>query len=467
MLPREINILKYENENHKFIYDLDSGFFCEGDDLLFDTLDLIPEKKEAEIVDTLKVKYSEESVRDILKTLNELYESKEIFCKTEQKSKIKDNKFVNLWLNLSHDCNLRCKYCFGHGGSYGGPRELMSEETAKKCIDIWFQNLDMDKKKYNVTLFGGEPLMNKKVLKYSVNYVKQLLKDKDKEVLFSVTTNGTAFDDDIIDFFVMNKIKPMISIDGTKVIQDNNRPTASGNGSYDMIINNLNKLKQHFNIMDARITLTHENAGQFAKCVKHLWDIGFNNVSYEVVTIEDDTLSLTEEDIICVNQQIQELTDLTYENLINHKHKFFSNVIKIGFHVDRRLLSNDCSYQSTTTIMFTPEGKMYKCHRMMEDSETQIGDLENGVNWDKYKKLKSKNIEERVCKDCWAKIICGGGCPQENLIYNKDVNVPYKIKCISNKFIIKEGLRLYTKLYIQHPDILEEFFRNSNKHHSY
>ena len=42
-----------------------------------------------------------------------------------------------LCLHVSHDCNLRCKYCFASTGDFGtGHRMTMDVETAKKAIDF-------------------------------------------------------------------------------------------------------------------------------------------------------------------------------------------------------------------------------------------------------------------------------------------------------------------------------------------
>lgn len=38
-------------------------------------------------------------------------------------------------LNVAHDCNLRCSYCFASTGDFGGERKLMTPEVGKKAID--------------------------------------------------------------------------------------------------------------------------------------------------------------------------------------------------------------------------------------------------------------------------------------------------------------------------------------------
>ena len=39
-------------------------------------------------------------------------------------------------LNVSHNCNLACEYCFADGGTYNDERKTMSYDTAKAAIDM-------------------------------------------------------------------------------------------------------------------------------------------------------------------------------------------------------------------------------------------------------------------------------------------------------------------------------------------
>src|SRR5690554_6751820 len=41
-----------------------------------------------------------------------------------------------LCLNVAHDCNMRCQYCFADTGDFGGARELMPFEVAKQAVDF-------------------------------------------------------------------------------------------------------------------------------------------------------------------------------------------------------------------------------------------------------------------------------------------------------------------------------------------
>lgn len=39
-------------------------------------------------------------------------------------------------LNVSHNCNFACEYCFADGGTYNDERRNMSFDTAKAAIDM-------------------------------------------------------------------------------------------------------------------------------------------------------------------------------------------------------------------------------------------------------------------------------------------------------------------------------------------
>lgn len=71
----------------------------------------------------------------------------------------KGNVLENLILNISHECNMRCKYCFADHGHFQSKAALMSKKIAKDSIDYWFEHLDKSRKRTSITFFGGEPLL--------------------------------------------------------------------------------------------------------------------------------------------------------------------------------------------------------------------------------------------------------------------------------------------------------------------
>lgn len=462
--PLDINVIKYKNNGNKFFFDADTGFFAETTDLLDDILDLLPGYSTEEIIKQLENKFPVSEVRELLINIEELYNAKSLFTDKytllyeEQKKQVKMSGFPSIWLNVSHDCNLSCIYCFGHGGNYGGPKGLMTVEIAKQCVDYWYDLLGAEHEQLYVTFFGGEPLMNKSVVKFVVDYVQDKIKNTNQRVLFNITTNGTLLKKEVLTFLVKNNIKPLISIDGDASVQNVNRPFSSGKGSYDVIAKNVQRLRKYFNTLEARVTLTHHNVCHFQKTVEHLWELGFTDVTYAFVAIEDKQLSLTESDLKILHPQVQKLADITFANILKQRHRFLGNVLDIAFRIHRGQINRGCEFTGFSTIKFDPAGEMSKCHRMLDHKELNVGNISKGIDWDKYIAININQFSSDKCKMCWVRSFCNGGCAHENYIYNNSFAEPYNIKCLDTKFIVEEGFKLYTNMYIRSPENTMLFF---------
>lgn len=151
-------------------------------------------------------------------------------------------------LSLTDDCNLRCKYCvYSENYKYtkNKSHNYMSIETAKQAID-YFYNLVKSQftinpmKKFALTFYGGEPLMNFETLVYATKYAEDKFGDK---IYFIMTSNGMLLNKFTIKFLVEHNISICISLDGPAEEHDRLRITVSGEGSFNKIISNLSMIK--------------------------------------------------------------------------------------------------------------------------------------------------------------------------------------------------------------------------------
>src|SRR5436305_7169959 len=80
-----------------------------------------------------------------------------------------------LVLNVTSKCNLSCGYCYEYGEDRiveGGTKpRFMNEDTARHSVDFMFAEAG-DSPRVNLTFFGGETLMNFKVLKSALAYAR-------------------------------------------------------------------------------------------------------------------------------------------------------------------------------------------------------------------------------------------------------------------------------------------------------
>ena len=124
-------------------------------------------------------------------------------------------------------------------------------------------------------------------------------KDKNKKFRFTLTTNGTLLDDDILEFANKEMSNLVLSIDGRKEVHDFMRPYRNGKSSYDDILPKYIKAAESRNQMNyyVRGTYTHFNT-DFAADVIHLADMGFKQISVEpVVAPEEEEYALKKEDL--------------------------------------------------------------------------------------------------------------------------------------------------------------------------
>ena len=161
-------IHKYKLGDYNIVLDVNSGGVHVVDELTYDMLDNVappfaPECPE-EVVTKLSRFYDPEEVRSCYAEILEAYQEGILFSPDDYE------KYANfavaspikaMCLNIAHDCNLRCKYCFASTGDFGEGRKLMSYETGKKAVDFLLQNSG-DRVNLEMDFYRGEPLINNK-----------------------------------------------------------------------------------------------------------------------------------------------------------------------------------------------------------------------------------------------------------------------------------------------------------------
>ena len=149
-----------------------------------------------------------------------------------------NNKVLYLHLIVATDCNMRCEYCYAKQGSYGMRRMLMTKETAKKAIDTF---LELHPEITAVKFFGGEPLLNFKVIEWVCKYIREKL---GRNLYYTISTNGTILNDRIISLLKKYRFSLTVSLDGPKGCHDSCRKFPNGQGTHRTVVRNLEKLKR-------------------------------------------------------------------------------------------------------------------------------------------------------------------------------------------------------------------------------
>lgn len=344
----------------------------------------------------------------------------------------REGKILNkMWLSIANSCNMRCSYCFENGGSHDY-RGIMTKEKAKECIDFFFRYFNKNANTISVNFFGGEPLINKDVFIFATNYINSKIENLKCKPKYIITTNCTIMDDEILDVIIKNNMHVNISIDGRKDIHDSNRKMANGSGTFDIVVRNVGKILKDYDNITARITLTKSGVKTLKEDVQFLWNLGIPYIYISPVDSVGENLSLSLKDLEWVDEQLEELLDEMIQNALIGSKKVISNIEGYYENIDERIILKECKYYNPFTVMFSPDGDIYKCNRMLGNKEYKVGEVCEGIKWDLFKRSFKP---ESKCLDCWAKRLCGGGC---TVLGNTEEQCTYK------KIVLDKSLKFYS-----------------------
>lgn len=432
-------IHKYCLNDYRIVLDIYSGAVHIVDECAFEMLDLLVPPLvatcPAAIIRTLKKKHSEDDILETYAELYSLYVDGTLFSEDTYEryaDMLTAAPIKSMCINIAHDCNMRCGYCFAAKGDFGQGRCLMPLETGKAAIDFLIGN-SASRRNLEVDFFGGEPLMNYKTVVDIVEYARSLEKKHGKNFRFTITTNGLLLNKGIIDFINREMANVVLSIDGRKDIHDRLRIRADGSGTYDKVLPKYKELVASRRERDyyVRGTFTRYNT-DFSNDVKHLADIGFDQISVEpVVADESGPYSIRPDDLLPI---FEEYEKLALEILDRKKRGEVINFFHFMLDLDqgpcaiRRLRGCSCGNEY---IAVTPMGDIFPCHQFVGIEEMKMGNVHTGTI-DREKQsyfAKTTVYHKEKCLDCWAKFYCSGGCNANNYLYAGSAFVPYAITC--------------------------------------
>ncbi|MBO5163581.1 MAG: thioether cross-link-forming SCIFF peptide maturase [Ruminococcus sp.] len=431
-------IHKYKLNGFNIVLDVNSGGVHIVDELTYDLLDNVEppfeEKCPQKVMEKLSKVYAPDDIESCYGEIVELYNDKILFSEDDYEKYAKysvASPVKAMCLNIAHDCQLRCKYCFASTGDFGQGRKLMSFETGKHAIDFLLENSG-DRPNLELDFFGGEPLMNFKVVKQIVEYARSREAEYGKKFRFTITTNGLLLDDEKIEFINKEMSNVVLSIDGRKEVNDYFRVLPNGQGCYDMILPKYKKLvegrgdKEYY----VRGTFTNKNL-DFSNDVFALYEAGFDQISIEPVVGEGDEYALTEKELPAVFKEYEVLAKRILENeKKGGKFNFFHFMIDLdqGPCAIKRLRGCGCG---NDYVAITPDGDIYPCHQFVGMDEYKMGNIDEGTfNSEMKADFANCHVYSKPeCRKCWAKFYCSGGCNANNYQYMGDVRSAHKLSC--------------------------------------
>jgi uncharacterized protein len=325
-----------------------------------------------------------------------------------------------LTMEISQKCSLRCSYCPYNGGFLFERSRSdidMSLEIALKGIDYIYSIINNRyKKEFTISFYGGEPLLNFELIKQVVSYSKTKFINWDLK--YSITTNGTIMNKEIIDFLISNNFSVLISLDGPPQNHNAKRVYPDGSGSFKTVWANILKINEtdptyfkrkiSFSVVQSKDLSIIDTFDFFLKNkLINENSIRFNFVNerknnyYERYTYDPITLK---NDLIAISKRIKKTLKRDKRLKTSIEKELCDTDIKRLFAKEYSLLMGACKFSSR--LYLDANGKFHICEKM--NNRFSIGDVWNGFSYTRMQKILEKYlaITRNYCAKCEIKILC-------------------------------------------------------------
>lgn len=345
---------------------------------------------------------------------------------------------------VTNACNMNCIYCQANNGTVK-PHDMMFAETAEKAVDI---ALSAPSNSLTFEFQGGEPLLNFPVIKHIVEYTEAHKGCKDIE--YTIVTNLTLIQDDMIDFFEKYSISVSTSLDGFRELHNRNRPNISGEGTFDDVLRGIEKIRSRGIRLGAIETTTRYSLSEPEKLVDTYYDLGFRDIFIRPLT----PLGCANKSWEQIGYTPEEFLDFYKRALLRiisknagdghmregHASLFLAKILH-GRPVNYMELRSPCG-ASVGEMAYYPSGDIFTCDegRMLFEMGNDSFRLGN-VRTSTYDDITHSptcctvcraSITESLptCCDCVYQPYCGV-CPVINLALEKDIipKYPHNYRC--------------------------------------
>ncbi len=359
-----------------------------------------------------------------------------------------DVPLSTLVLEVAQDCNLRCTYCYADGGTYGSVPCLLAPGTARRAVRYLLDNSG-DRDHVTLIFFGGEPLLNMQAIRAATSEAITYGRKMGKKVRFSLTTNGTLLDPEIVAFLHANRVSVAVSMDGPRSIHDRNRPDESGNGSYNEIVSRLEPLLKDSPVpVAARVTLAPDQWHRVVEVFDHLIGLGFHEVGIAPVSPVSKALLPTAGQGAALLKGFGLLAGRFVAHAREGLVMPFSNILDLLGRIHLGKTKPVSCGAGFGYMAVDAKGGFFPCHRLTGQADFCAGSLETGINTGRINScLGTLNKgREESCSRCWARTLCAGGCHYENHLRENHLGLPRGTSCKFIRSWLDLGMKTYAEL---------------------
>ena len=332
---------------------------------------------------------------------------------------------------VSQACNLSCRYCINQSGTFGRAPSTMSVETARDVLAFVGRAVTAGiHPVVGVNLFGGEPLLSRK----SAYTLARGLQDLNRanlptKVHIMLSTNGTIYDRAVFKILAEqpDRNTVVVSLDAFKEIHDENRRFAdpARGSTYDTVLRNLRRMIREdipysvtcvvpypYDYIGAAEELCHLGIRRFEikQLIPHVYG------QPDLPEVFRDDFTLWKKNYLAYSAYCLDQLDGRRPAQYVDRAALFGDYAKALGGLKERPGTLACGV-ADVKVGVTSDGRVMPCEGFLGLEGFDIGNVKTGFDAAKYERFEEwilsrgqLRIENERCRNCYAKLICGGGC---------------------------------------------------------
>jgi len=350
---------------------------------------------------------------------------------------------------LSYNCNLACKYCYQQKHRPQKSSVLMTPEMVDYIFEKHLPSLLPGIEKKQIFFYGGEPFLpaNVPTILRTLEHTKRL------GISTKAISNATLLDI-MPDIFGAEPGKVdwvQVSIDGYRELHDRSRISASGEGSFDKIINNIQLLIRKGVKVAIRLNLDKkkiETTPILLEYLKSKQIAGHENVNIYASPLHDNLCEVDATDFLDINGLAEKVFKFGID--LEHPISLRANDLSYLFSLQNGtglIRTSYCMQTIQNTLVIDPFGDLYACFEEAGYTDMRVGHISsNEVEFfplsNVYKTRHIANMPD--CLACSIALTCGGQCGVMCRAKTGDLFKPF---CGEMKRVMLMGLKLAYKKY--------------------
>ncbi len=198
------------------------------------------------------------------------------------------NRPTILYLMMAQGCNFACGYCPipALAKQYG--ECLLPFKDATEGIALWQKHIDEyphDGDPYFLIFYGGEPLLNRKILEQLLPYIAkgQATGKFSKKIKLMLCTNGSLIDERLSRLLAHYKVIVAVGVDGPQEYNDHIRIMSNGDPTFAVIRYAIKQLVDNGVYVVASVTITPANMYRLAEYHDFLRGLGIAQFGFNLM----------------------------------------------------------------------------------------------------------------------------------------------------------------------------------------